>query len=103
MTETVGQRLERTEAWVELDRDRRVLALQPRAVAILEVVGIAHVVEHDARDPDLLEQRELDLAVEDELEVAAERQAAERLTDVARRLGQELGTEGAQRVAADVV
>src|SRR5262249_46830178 len=74
-----------------------------RAVAALEVVGVAHVEEHDAGDADLLEQRELDLAVEDDLHVAAERQAAERLADVAGRLREQLGTERARRVATDVV
>src|ERR1051325_9519654 len=69
LAQTVGQRVERPEAWVELDRDGGVLALQPRAVAILEVVCVAHIVEHDAGDPDLLLQRALDLAVEDQLEV----------------------------------
>src|SRR6185503_10616771 len=82
-----GQRLERTEARVELDRDRRVVLLAARAVAILEVVRVAHVEEHDAGDPDLLEQRELDLAVEDDLEISAEREQTERLAEIAGRLG----------------
>src|ERR1041385_822550 len=97
------QRVGDPEAGVELDRDRAVAALEAGAVAILEVVRVAHVVEHDARDADLLERRELDLAVEDDLHVAAERQAAERLADVAGRLRQQLGPQRARRVAADVV
>src|SRR5687768_15129252 len=103
LAEAVRERIWQPEARVELDRDRRVLALQARAVAILEVVRVAHVIEHDAGDPDLLEQRELDLAVEDDLHVAAERQDPERLADVPRRLGQELRAERPGRVAADVV
>src|SRR5207253_503732 len=77
--------------------------LEAGAVAVLEVVGVTHVVEEHAGDADLLEQRELDLAVPDDLHVAAERKAAECLPDVAGRLRAELGSERERRVAADVV
>src|SRR4051812_15074338 len=40
LAEARGQRLEGTEAWIELDRDRRVLALQARAIPALEVVRV---------------------------------------------------------------
>src|SRR5262249_54019413 len=79
------QRVREPEARVELDGDRAVLALETRAVAVLQVVRVAHVVEHDSRDPDLLEQRELDLGIDDDLHVAAERQTPECLTDVTGR------------------
>ena len=56
-----------------VDVERRELA-----VLIFQVEGVAAVGEHDAADPDLVEDGELDLGVGDHLDVAADQEGVQR-------------------------
>src|SRR5262249_869232 len=71
----VGVEVERALAGVLADVDVEGPEL---AVLVFQVEGVATVDEHDAPDPDLVEDRELDLGVGDDLHVAADQEAVER-------------------------
>src|SRR3954471_6637056 len=73
------------------------------AVLIFQIEGVATVGEHDAPDPDLVEDRKLDLGVGDDLDVAADQ---ERVQRAVRRLRGQRADDRPQRQRgepADVV
>src|SRR5580698_5009843 len=93
----VGADVERVLAGVLRHVDVERLQL---AVLVFQVEGVADVGEDDAADADLVEDRELDLRVADDLHVAADEEVVEGAVRRLRALGADDRPQRARREAA---